>query len=66
MLAAIRGMIRMERRTLSASEKLELLQAIRHHLRLSPEEYRLLVLNVLREHRNAHVQRVAESVERAA
>jgi hypothetical protein len=37
--------------SLTASEKIRFLQEIREHLLLSPEEYRMLVLYVLRRHR---------------
>ena len=39
------------KRSLQASDKILFLQEIREHLLLSPEEYRLLVLHVLRRHR---------------
>jgi hypothetical protein len=51
---------------LSACQKIEFLQQVRQHLMLSPEEYRLLVVHILREHRNEQAERTRESVRQAA
>jgi hypothetical protein len=40
--------------SLTASEKIRFLQEIREHLLLSPDEYRMLVLYVLRRHRQEY------------
>jgi hypothetical protein len=47
---------------LTASEKIHFLQEIREHLLLSPEEYRLLVLYVLRRHRQEYAGSATEAV----
>ena len=44
----------LHKRPLKASDKILFLQEIREHLLLSPEEYRLLVLHVLRKHQQQH------------
>jgi hypothetical protein len=47
---------------LTASEKIHFLQEIREHLLLSPEEYRLLVLYVLRRHQQEYAGSANEAV----
>lgn len=49
--------------SLTASEKIRFLQEIREHLLLSPEEYRMLVLYVLRRHRQAYRGDMDEAVD---
>jgi hypothetical protein len=51
---------------MSACQKLEFLQQLRQHLMLSPEEYRLLVVHVLREHRNERVTQAESRLAQAA
>ena len=41
---------------LTAAQKLEFLKEIREHLVLSPEQYRYLVMEVLRKHRSDWMQ----------
>ena len=53
-------------RPLSASQKLEFLQEVRQHLLLTPEEYRLLVVNILRRHRNERFAHAHEPLRHAA
>lgn len=53
-------------RPLSASQKLEFLQEVRQHLVLTPEEYRLLVVNILRRHRNERIGHAHEPLRHAA
>ncbi len=52
--------------SLSASQKLEFLQEVRQHLLLTPEEYRLLVVNILRRHRNEHCASAHQPLRHAA
>jgi hypothetical protein len=51
---------------LSACQKIEFLQQVRQHLMLSPEEYRLLVVHILRQHRNEQIEQTRASVRQAA
>jgi hypothetical protein len=51
---------------MSASQKLEFLQEVRQHLMLTPEEYRLLVVHVLRAHRNGRVAQADGAMRHAA
>ena len=53
-------------RPLSASQKLEFLQEVRQHLLLTPDEYRLLVVNILRRHRNEGLGHGHEPLRQAA
>ena len=53
-------------RPLNASQKLEFLQEVRQHLLLTPEEYRLLVVNILRRHRNERIGYAQERLRHAA
>ena len=53
-------------RPLSASQKLEFLQEVRQHLLLTPDEYRLLVVNILRRHRNERLGHGHEPLRQAA
>ena len=53
-------------RPLSVSQKLEFLQEVRQHLLLTPEEYRLLVVNILRRHRNKRIGHALEPLCQAA
>jgi hypothetical protein len=53
-------------RSLSACQKLEFLQEVRQHLLLTPEEYRLLVANILRRHRNERIGFEPEPMQQAA
>lgn len=51
--------------TMTASQKIEFLKEIREFLLLTPEEYRLLVVQVLRQHRNERL-RAQPALERRA
>jgi hypothetical protein len=51
---------------MTACQKIEFLQQIRQHLLLSPEEYRLLVVHVLREHRIACGEQADKPMRQAA
>jgi hypothetical protein len=50
---------------MTVRQKLEFLKQIQEHLLLAPDQYRLLVIHVLREHRNERL-REQEAVERLA
>jgi hypothetical protein len=51
---------------MTACQKIEFLQQIRQHLLLSPEEYRLLVVHILRQHRIASVEEIDKPMRQAA
>jgi hypothetical protein len=50
---------------MTVRQKLEFLKQIQEHLLLSPDQYRLLIIHVLRQHRNERL-REQEAVERLA
>ena len=50
---------------MTVRQKLEFLKQIQEHLLLSPDQYRLLIIHVLRQHRNERL-REQEGAERLA